>query len=174
MRLKDKNFKMDDKVMAGLPIPIIVKMQAIMRGYLARKRIKKVYGYEMTPGLLNRGTVHIEMDPEKLEEQRQRVQGIRERLPEFIYGLYPNEDYDPGVFRQHKDMVVLPDGAHYEGEWNTQTEQRHGRGYQIWSDGSIYEGYWKSDKANGRGRLIHADGDIYDGYWKDDKAHGFG
>ena len=23
---KDKNFKMDDKVMAGLPIPIIVKM----------------------------------------------------------------------------------------------------------------------------------------------------
>ena len=46
---------------------------------------------------------------------------------------------------------------------------KHGRGYQIWSDGSIYEGYWKNDKANGRGRLIHADGDIYDGYWKDDK-----
>ena len=34
------------------------------------------------------------------------------------------------------------------------------------SDGSIYEGYWKNDKANGRGRLIHADGDIYDDYWK--------
>ena len=65
---KDKNFKMDDKVMAGLPISTIVKMQAMMRGFLARKKIKKVYGYEMTPGLLNRGTVHIEMDPEKLEE----------------------------------------------------------------------------------------------------------
>jgi hypothetical protein len=38
----------------------------------------------------------------------------------------------------------------------------------------MYEGYWKSDKANGKGRLIHADGDIYDGEWKDDKAHGFG
>lgn len=44
----------------------------------------------------------------------------------------------------------------------------------MWTDGSIYDGYWKNDKANGRGRLIHADGDIYDGYWKDDKAHGFG
>jgi len=27
-----------------------------------------VYGFEMTAGLMNRGTVHIEMDPEKLEE----------------------------------------------------------------------------------------------------------
>ena len=60
----------DPKVMATIPLPTVVKMQSIMRGFLARKRIKKVYGYEMTPGLLNRGTVHIEMDPEKLEEQR--------------------------------------------------------------------------------------------------------
>jgi len=28
----------------------------------------------MTHGLMNRGTVHVEMDPEKLEEQRVRVQ----------------------------------------------------------------------------------------------------
>ena len=41
-----------------------------MRGFLARRKIKHVYGFEMTPGLMNRGTVHIEMDPEKLEEQR--------------------------------------------------------------------------------------------------------
>ena len=47
---------------------MVVKMQAIMRGYLDRKRVKRVHGYEMTPGLLNRGTINIEMDPEKLEE----------------------------------------------------------------------------------------------------------
>jgi len=23
--------------------------------------------------------------------------------------------------------------------------------------GSVYEGFWKNDKANGKGRLIHAD-----------------
>ena len=99
-KISTKGMKIDDKVMGSIPIHMVVKMQSTMRGYLARKRVKKIYGFEMTPGLLNRGTVHIEMDPERLEEQRQRVQAIRERLPEFIYGLYPNEDYDPGVLRQ--------------------------------------------------------------------------
>ena len=63
-----KGVKIDEKIMSTIPLPTVVKMQAIMRGFLARKKIKRVYGYEMTPGLLNRGTVHIEMDPEKLEE----------------------------------------------------------------------------------------------------------
>ena len=125
--------------------------------------VKKIYGFEMSHGLLMRGTVHIEMDPEKLEEQRARVQAIRENLPEFEYGRDDDEDYEPGIQKEQRQMMVLPDGAQYEGEWNMKTGFRHGRGYQIWSDGSIYEGYWKNDKANGRGRLIHADGDIYDG-----------
>lgn len=54
------------------------------------------------------------------------------------------------------------------------SEVRQGKGVQIWPDGSMYEGWWKDNKANGKGRLIHADGDIYDGYWREDKAHGFG
>ena len=40
----------------------------MIRGFLARRKVRRIYGYEMTHGLLNRGTVHIEMDPEKLEE----------------------------------------------------------------------------------------------------------
>ena len=51
---------------------------------------------------------------------------------------------------------------------------REGKGRQIWPDGSMYEGWWRDNKANGKGRLIHADGDVYDGHWVDDKAHGFG
>jgi hypothetical protein len=47
------------------------------------------------------------------------------------------------VKKEQRPMLVLQDGAQYEGEWNTETDMRHGRGYQIWSDGSIYEGYWK-------------------------------
>lgn len=42
---------------------------------------------------------------------------------------------------------------------------RHGRGRQIWKDGSIYEGFWKNDTAWGDGRLIHANGDVYFGEW---------
>jgi len=68
MKSTKGNVKIDDKTMSMLPIATVIKMQAIMRGYMARKKIKKVYGFEMTPGLLKRGTVHIEMDPEKLEE----------------------------------------------------------------------------------------------------------
>jgi len=68
-----------------------------------------------------RGTVHIEMDPEKLEEQRARVQAIREHLPEFEYGRDPSEDFEQGVRKEQRPMIILPDGAQYEGEWNIKT-----------------------------------------------------
>ena len=61
-------------------------MQSLIRGFVTRRMMKKIYGFEMSQGLLMRGTVHIEMEPEKLEEQRARVQAIREELPEFKYG----------------------------------------------------------------------------------------
>ena len=64
--------------------------------------------------------------------------------------------------------------ARYEGQWIIGTVIREGMGKIIWPDGSVYEGWWKNDKANGRGRLVHADGDVYDGEWKNDKAHGIG
>jgi len=58
----------DSKHFGSLPISMIVKIQAMFRGFLTRKKVKKIYGYEMTPGLLNRTTILVEMDPEKLEE----------------------------------------------------------------------------------------------------------
>ena len=124
--------------------------------------------------MLNRGKIRIEMNPEQLEAQKKRVRDIRKNLPEFQYGKYQDEDYEPGIQKEKRDMATFPDGSVFDGEWNTATNQRHGRGHQIWADGSIYEGYWQNDRANGRGRLIHSDGDVYDGDWKDDKAHGYG
>jgi hypothetical protein len=62
-----------------------------------------------------------------------------------------------------RECVEYENKAIYYGEWSTESNQRHGRGIQIWVDGSRYEGYWKKDKANVRGKLIHADGDIYEG-----------
>ena len=46
---------------------------------------------------------------------------------------------------------------------NLETNQRHGRGIQVWCNGTRYEGYWKNDKANIRGKLSHADEDSYEG-----------
>lgn len=68
--------------------------------------------------------------------------------------------------------VEVDENAIYDGQWKF--GKRHGRGKQIWSDGSQYEGYWFNDMANIRGRLIHVDGDVYEGEWLDDKAHGKG
>lgn len=79
----------------------------MIRGFLTRRMIKKIYGFEMSHGLLMRGTVHIEMDPEKLEEQRARVQAIRENLPEFEYGRDDDEDYEPGIVKESRNMMVL-------------------------------------------------------------------
>jgi hypothetical protein len=76
VNLMSKNQK--DMDLKGIPISTVIKAQSLMRGFLARRRVKKVYGYEMSRGLMMRGSVHIEMDPQKLEAQRARVQAIRE------------------------------------------------------------------------------------------------
>lgn len=67
-----------------------------------------------------------------------------------------------------------PSCVQYTGQWLKETNIRQGRGKQIWTDGSVYEGYWLNNKAHQKGRLVHADGDVYEGGWKEDQAHGFG
>jgi hypothetical protein len=62
-----------------------------------------------------------------------------------------------------RQSVEYENKAVYFGEWSEETNQRHGRGIQVWIDGSRYEGYWMKDKASKRGKLTHADGDIYEG-----------
>jgi len=84
------------------------------------------------------------------------------------------ESLNDGIKVSIDQPVEYENRAIYYGEWNKEAKQRHGRGIQIWTDGSKYEGYWKNDKANIRGKLYHADGDIYEGEWLDDKAHGYG
>ena len=79
-----------------------------------------------------------------------------------------------GATVESRGLKVLDNDARYLGEWDVNTSLRHGKGTQVWHDGSMYEGQWKHDKANGNGRLIHADGDVYEGDWLDDKAHGEG
>jgi hypothetical protein len=108
----------------------------------------------------------------EIEQARELVQSIRKNLPAFDYKEAP-AGYPGDIKRITKPAQKLDNGAEYDGEWD-ESGKKDGRGTQTWVDGSLYEGYWKNDKANGCGRLIHADGDVYNGHWKDDKAHGFG
>ena len=101
------------------------------------------------------------------------VQEKREECS-FIFFDYPKFMETLGQLEE-RDMIILENGARYEGQWLVNTDIRQGFGKQVWKDGSMYEGYWVDNKANGpKGRLIYADGDVYSGTWKDDKAHGSG
>ena len=70
---------------------------------------------------------------------------------------YPSEIDDPDIIElgpyEFENMAV------YIGQWKNGL--RHGKGKQLWNDGSIYEGCWLENTANGYGRLIHSDGDVY-------------
>ena len=70
----------------SLPIFTVIKAQALMRGFLARRRVKKLYGFEMRTGLMAGSGKSLNAD--ELAVQRQRVVLIREKLPTFEYGLY--------------------------------------------------------------------------------------
>ncbi len=144
---------------------MLISIQAWVRGHLTRKRLMTVQGEQLNK-IFNSGMLEINEEAYNYP----KVNELLRQLGLFKYGV-PRED---GVPREKRPLIMLENGAKYEGEWLKNTEVRDGRGVQIWSDGSRYEGYWRNNRANGKGRLIHADGDIYEGEWTDDKAHGFG
>ena len=92
----------------------------------------------------------------------------RDRLGPFIYRKRPRANL------QFRDIVVLENDFKYLGQWKVETNLKEGVGILAWTDGSIYEGYWKNDMANGKGRLIHAGGGVYEGDWINDKKNGNG
>lgn len=135
-----------------------------MRSYLAAKRVRK-----MKNGKVGNGYQRDSIPEGNFNEV---VEQIYNQLGPYDYTMGKNVVYDEPVVM--KGWRMLENGAKYNGEWDINTGLRHGKGTQIWPDGSRYEGYWRNDRANGPGRLIHADGDVYQGDWEDDKAHGWG
>ena len=60
--------------------------------------------------------------------------------------------------------MILDSGIMYIGEWSiSDTPMRHGRGTEIFQDGTRIDAYFINDKATGFGRVIHTDGDVYAG-----------
>ena len=68
------------------------------------------------------------------EDINHEVQNILDEMGPYDYGDIPNEYAN----RVMKKIVVLENGAKYEGQWNEQTGERDGMGVQIWPDGKIY------------------------------------
>ncbi|CAG9315185.1 unnamed protein product [Blepharisma stoltei] len=159
-----------------LPIdtPSLIKLQAILRGYIDRMLLKDARIASPSFQMMSSFSPHPRTSLHEIEGEipsyanASTIAACR-KLGPFIYDYSLND----GVAVFTKGPVQLENGAVYIGDWNEKFE-RHGKGVQIWNDGSKYEGYWKNDRANGKGRLIHGDGDVYEGEWMDDKAHGHG
>lgn len=57
-----------------------------------------------------------------------------------------------GEFEKHDPVHYPKEKAIYKGE--VKGGVREGRGMQIWKDGTVYMGEWKSDRINGKGMMF--------------------
>lgn len=118
----DKIF--DNREILGLRGPdkiyIIMKLQAVFRGHLVRRKVKHVYGFEAKScrnAAWTQGIVPNYDNP--------LVQAIKKRQGTFNYDPAPKRD---GVQRLTRGLLTLENGAKYEGEWDEQNNVRDGKG----------------------------------------------
>lgn len=95
----------------------------MVRGSIARRRIKQRYGFETKTMGINFG---LAQEP---NYENETVQNIREQLGDYDFEEYkPSQD---GVQKTFRDIVTMENGAKYEGEWNVigkDEDHREGRG----------------------------------------------
>lgn len=70
-------------------------------------------------------------------------------------------------------ISVGGDSGEYEGEVDN-LGRIDGFGTVRWSNGEVYEGYWRNNMMDGRGKLTSPGGEVYDGEWKNHKVEGWG
>ena len=124
----------------------IIIFQSALRGYFLRKKIspyliKIKEKNTLTPNISS--TRFVTVSNSKITDEE--IQKLFENYP-------PLDDDVPVELKQ---SVEYENKAIYYGEWEKNGNKRHGRGIQLWTDGSRYEGYWKEDKANVKGKLTN-------------------
>lgn len=174
----------DFSVDIRLDLSDIIHLQSLFRGYFDRKKVKNLLSSNFLhkSSQLSEKSKFIPISPAPLPVRNEIFELPQSSIPDYSNSVTKmiKTKLGPFIFRDltvenliSRGPVRMENDAIFTGEWNS-NKLRHGKGVQMWSDGSCYEGYWENDKANGKGRLIHANGDVYEGDWKDDKAHGKG
>lgn len=86
------------------------------------------------------------------------------KLFEKYFDIIDKED-DVAPYMTIKHITFLDDESEYFGEINTKNKsnQRHGRGIQVWKNGDKYEGYWYKGHMSFFGILSKHNKDIFEG-----------
>ncbi len=94
-------------------VSLIIRIQAFFRGYRARKRIQRFRDQQTEAGY-HKGMPNVQISPDGVQNyDNPDVISIREQLGDFEFGQDPQ-----GLGkREFRSMVVLENGARYEGEW---------------------------------------------------------
>ena len=158
----------------------IIKLQAIYRGFIYRKK-RKVYDRKVSGNGIGVNDNYFSNDKKPgLEvsfttEPKNEVNGKILKLKELLTPFELNEKetflLKNNYLRRY--AFLYHDNSLYKGYYNKDW-QREGYGIYYRTDGCIYEGFFKGNRAEGRGRLLHIDGFCYEGDFMDNKANGFG
>ena len=142
---------------------MVTVFKSLFRGYIFRK---KYYYSKLAP-------FGFEFFDKTIEFKNPSKKIISKEEFICLKNIYPPLcDNIPTILLDN--IEYLNNRSEYLGEWDILTGKRHGRGIQVWLDGTKYEGYFIDDKANKQGKLTHPNNDIYEGEWNNDKAEGFG
>ena len=109
------------------------RIQARFRGLIVRNKVRS----------LNPNSKYLRMTPNLSSNIFKEVENskITEEDIKNLFNKYPPLNDNINV-KLKKPIEYEKNNSQYYGELS-QDNQKHGRGIQIWEDGSKYEGYWK-------------------------------
>jgi len=93
----------------------------------------------------------------------------------FYQGQWDPSDFDNAAQEQHVSgygVMAYSNGDIYEGYFRE--GKRHGNGRLITGTGHVFEGVWKDGEFTGWGICRFSDGSIYSGQWEEGRLQGFG
>ena len=104
---------------------LIIAIQALWRGYSARKLVNFIKQTKRVSMNENSNEVYLQADSKyfTMDESRETV---------------TNQRYNPKAKREERPMYTFKTGATYQGQWVGGF--RDGFGVQVWPDGARYEG----------------------------------
>jgi hypothetical protein len=129
--------------------------------------------------LIRPGITKNLVDPEMMKRPLKYVaSNVKKLFEKFGPFRYRKADWNKLKLNK-KDLetsklVKYRNGSRYYGQLRKGSEIKEGRGIMVYTDGSLYEGFWKNNQQHGKGRMVYSADAIYQGNWKSGFYHGLG